>query len=87
VGQFSRVADWLQWTLRFPLLFSVGVLAQFAALLAISFQSPPIVPYVLVLVGMVSLAVGGIRLWRVSLMAFDVAVGACLEPVHELSSK
>jgi hypothetical protein len=87
VGQFSRVADWLQWTLRFPLLFSVGVLAQFAALLAISFQSPPTVPYVLVLVGMVSLAVGAIRLWRVSLMALDAAVGACLEPVPELSSK
>jgi hypothetical protein len=80
-------ADWLRWTLRFPLLFSVGVLSQFVALLAISFQSTLIVPYVLVLVGMVSLAVGAIRLWRVSLMALDAAVGACLEPVHELSSK
>jgi hypothetical protein len=73
-------ADWLQWTFWFPLLFSVGVLSQFAALLAISFQSAPIVAYVLVLVGMVSLAVGAIRLWRVSLMALDAAVGACAQP-------
>jgi hypothetical protein len=73
-------ADWVRWTLWFPVLFSLGVLAQFGALLAISFRLSPVVPHILVLVGMVSLAVAGLRMWRVGRQAVDAAVGACLDP-------
>lgn len=71
------LAYWVRWTLRFPALFVAGVLAQFCALLALAFGLP-VVAYAFVLAGLLLLAVAGVRLWRISLQALDMAVGACL---------
>ena len=68
---------WVRWNARFPVLFVVGVLAGFGALMALAFQRP-LVAYAFVLVGLVLLATAGVRLWRISSQALDMAIGACL---------
>jgi hypothetical protein len=68
---------WVRWNAWFPVVFVVGVLAQFGALIALAFQRT-LVAYVFVLVGLVLLATAGVRLWRISSQALDMAIGACL---------
>lgn len=71
------LAYWVRWNSRFPLLFVVGVLAEFGALLALAFGHNTIA-YAFVLAGLLLLEVAGVRLWRISLQALDIAVRACL---------
>ncbi|MBP2334572.1 putative membrane protein [Saccharothrix coeruleofusca] len=71
------LAFWVRWTVRFPVLFTAGLLAHLAALLALAFDLA-VLAYAFMLPGMVLLAVAGVRLWRICSQALDMAVGACL---------
>ena len=71
------LAYWVRWNRWFPAMFTIGVLEQFCALLALAFGLP-VTAYAFVLTGLLPLAVAAVRLWRISLQALDIAVGACL---------
>lgn len=62
-----------------PLLFGLGVLSQYGALLAIGVRVAPVIPHTLLLIDMALLAVGGIRCRRVAWQAVD----ACLLPERD----
>lgn len=64
-----------RWTDNFPLLFTVGVLTLLMSALTITW---PVVATSLLIIGTVSLGVGGIQLWRFGWRTLDLVVGAYL---------
>lgn len=69
-----------RWTEAFPVLFTVGVLTLLTAALTIT---TPLVSGSLLVIGTVSLSIGGVKLWRFGWQVLDLAVGAYSTSLEE----